>query len=246
MNRFYGVLPKLLLFFIAVASYPSAGIGGIIYSQTTPEEPSAAFGSEDRTGFQKIADNFLIEGTDIQTVQSVRFIGGYGLNNPPPLDPSEDSLPNDDFRIIFFEDASGVPGNVIAGGDFHAGKPAFRSPTNEQLLNGTRRPYEFAINLEESIALAPNTQYWISITNVPGIDHGWLWSRADGGFDQYIVDTLGDLEVGSWEVFETGGMWFELNSERIPEPSAFALLVVGIALSHLPAVRDRQRYTANS
>lgn len=50
-----------------------------IYSQVTPSEPTASFSSQDNSGSQKAADNFVLPGTDPITIRSLRFIGGYGL-----------------------------------------------------------------------------------------------------------------------------------------------------------------------
>src|SRR3954463_1692188 len=108
----------------------------VIYSQTTPSQPLGAYTSTDRPAYQKIADNFLLNGTGSATIRSLRFIGGYGNTQPPPQTPPLNALPPDDLRVVFFVDSGGAPGLSLAGGDFEVGAAVGRAPTGGPLLNG--------------------------------------------------------------------------------------------------------------
>jgi hypothetical protein len=116
--------------------------GAVIYSQTTPSQPTGAFSSNDAGGptDQKVADNFLFSGPGPVTIRSLRFIGGYGLRNPPPPStPPLNGLPDDDFRVVFFADSAGAPGLPLPSADFHVGLAARRTPPGGPLLNGLYR-----------------------------------------------------------------------------------------------------------
>jgi len=215
------------LFFLAIStvSLISSAKAATIYSQTTPEEPNAAFSSNDTPTGQKVADNFILSGTGPITVRSIRFIGGY-IGTPPPITLPVDELPIDNFRVVFLEDASGSPGAPVAGGDFAITLPYGRTSTGGQMLNGVLNPIDVIANLGNGITLAPDTDYWISITNDVRPDHSWAWARAGGVFDQSTAGTDNDIALGPWDIFSNGGMWFELNDQNVPEPTSLALLTV--------------------
>ncbi|QDT01222.1 PEP-CTERM sorting domain-containing protein [Adhaeretor mobilis] len=199
-----------------------------IYSQTTPSEPFAAFSSADFPISQKSADNFLIDAAEPVTVRSLRFIGSTGVVTPTP----------DVFRVVFLEDAGGLPGAPLVGGDFDIGSPYSREPTGGPLLNGVTTPHEYIVNVPGGLVLSPGTIYWLSITNTPQPNLGWVWARADSELDQLTAATSGSVASGPWNTFETGGMWFELNDQTIPEPSSLLLLLA--SLCSTVVARSRQ------
>lgn len=226
-------LSTILLVFTAVFLATSKCVNAApIYSQVLPEEPSAAFGSNDSPISQKVADNFSLSGSNPITVRSLRFIGGSGLANPVP----------DEFRVIFLEDAGGTPGLPLSGSDFNIGSAFSRTPTGGQLLNGVTIPQEYIINLPDGITLSPNTTYWLSITNSLLPNNGWAWARAGGVFDQEIASTTGVVATGPWtKGASSGGLWFELNDQIIPEPSSFVLLLLSLMATAIPRSRHWQR-----
>jgi hypothetical protein len=205
----------------------------IIYSQTTPKEPISAFGSEDSAGLQKVADNFVINGDERVVARSLRFVGGYADRTPPPFTPPVDLLPADKFRIVFFEDDAGVPGMELPDANFDVAHASVRAPTNRDLLNGSYEPVEYWIDLNHGVPLDPENTYWLAITNAPDEEgFGWLWARADGQLDMTTAGTRDSLKTGPWDAYTNGGMFFELRSDRIPEPSSGAVisLLLGVAL----------------
>lgn len=215
-------LPTLALISLLCVGHANSAAAAILYSQTSPSEPRATFASfDDTTSAQRIADSFSIGGSDLVTVRSLRFIGGNG----------QLTVPSDDFRVVFLEDAGGLPGAPILGGDFDIG-PAFRrQPTGGPTIGGRgpgssggTTPLEYIINLPEGVSLSPETTYWLSITNSLLPISGWGWARAEGESDQTIASTTGSIESGPWNASESGGMWFELNGRIVPEPSLLVLL----------------------
>ncbi len=215
----------------------------IIYSQSSPAMPTAAFSSQDKTGSQKIADNFVLLGDDPVTIRSLRFIGGYGLITPPPLTPTLDALPLDAFRITFLEDSGGNPGMPVLGGDFAVPQVIVRNPTGGPLLNGVYTSVEWRLNISGGVTLSPSTTYWLSITNNAGEDFFWVWARANSMLDNQISSTFGSVELGPWQTSASGGMFFELNATPIPEPSGLMLCVIcTLSMWYLHQTHSRHIY----
>jgi hypothetical protein len=199
-----------------------------IYSQVLPANPTGAFSSDNVPDGQKVADNFVLNISEPVTIRSLRFIGGYGIKNPPPQTPPLDALPIDNFRVVFFADSGGAPGILLADGDFSVGVPIRRTPTGGPLLNGVETPLEYVVDLGTGISVGPSTIYWISILNNPGTNYSWAWARALGAFDQQTAGTFGNIEAAPWNVFTNGGMFFELSDRNVPEPSSIGILFAAI------------------
>lgn len=218
---------RVLRTFLVVFIFTSMGClslrcsAAIIYNQTTPVEPGAAFSSLDLTDLQKVADNFQVASDEAVTIRSLRFIGATS---------NLVGTPADNFRVVFLHDNGGAPGSITIGGDFTAGTAARKFFTGGLLLSGRYEPIEYSLDLGEGVTLAPKEEYWISITNNLGQSYGWLWARANGVVDQKTSGTRGEIAGGPWEIFENGGMWFELNTHNVPEPTSILLTCSGIAL----------------
>ena len=216
---------RFLLFsawsFTLVALYGDISWAATLYSQIAPAEPTTAFASSEFSPTsQKIGDNFSIDAPNDVAIRSLRFIGSSGLGDAV----------QDDFRVLFFEDDTGLPGPPVPGGDYVVGQAFSRKPTGGELLNGILPPFEYAINLPQVLNLSPNTLYWLTIVNRPSPDSGWVWARADGAFDSQLASTQGDIVTGPWvHGSSSGGMWFELSDQVVPEPSSLLIVWTGLA-----------------
>lgn len=212
-----------------------------IYGQVSPAQPIGAFTSTNRLDYPKAADSFLLSVSQPVTVRSISVIGGYTATMPPPITPPLDSLPNDDFRVVFLSDSGGSPGSPVAGGDFAIGAAAQRIPTGGLLLNGNQFPIRYTLDLGVGITLNPNAVYWISIANDPGPQFGWQWARASGIYDQYTAETENDVSAGPWNTFATGGMYFSLDDANVPEPACSTIVMMTLfALISIRAPVHRQ------
>jgi hypothetical protein len=191
----------------------------ILFNQTAVQDTVASYTSSNIAGIQKMADNFVVPGIGKYTIRSLRVLGGYS-DIREPLYP----LPVDDFRVVFLSDLAGVPGTPVAGGDFSLPLVAKRAPLNAPLLNGVGRPIEFNLDLGNGITLDGETKYWLSVSNAPTPGSGWAWARAIGLSDQVLASTTNDVEMAQWNVGRSGGMYFELHSLSVPEPSSQFLI----------------------
>jgi hypothetical protein len=243
----YEMLELFVLVFLLCLSGNSSAGAASIFSQTTPDAPWGAYGSSDKANSQKIADDFVLVGTTPKTVRSLRFIGGYVSTTPPPLTPPLENLPEDSFRILFYRDAAGIPGAVAPGGSFSVGSMISREPTGGPLLGGAATPLQFIVDLGSGVPLNPNEVYWLSITNNPGSEHGWVWATALGASGQ-LASTDEDLGTGPWAVGTNGSMWFELNDANVPEPTAWRLVLAGALATPMRkhAIRRRQATIAST
>jgi hypothetical protein len=223
---------------VLVASADTRCGAAVLYSQVTPAEPIGAYSSVDIPSVgQKIADNFVIDAAGPFIIRSLRFIGSYGMRNPPPLTPPLNALPGDSFRVVFLGDIGNGPGMPLESGDFAIGAAIRRTPTGGPLLNGITTPMEFVVDLGNGIELNPLTKYWLSITNNPGAEYGWSWARANGVLDSLVAATFEDIDTGAWTVGSHGGMWFELSDQNIPEPTTYVMLWVAATATGLARVR---------
>jgi len=240
MNRNYWV--AFIAFVFVCMSNAGPVRAAVVYSQTTPPQPTGAFSSTERAAYQKIADNFLLPGSGAATIRSLRFIGGYGVTKPPPQTPALDALPPDDFRVVFITNSSGAPGAPLAGGDFHVGAPLSRSPTGGPMLHSVYPPLQYFIDLGAGVTLDRGTVYWLSIVDDPGTNYFWDWANGAGAYDQGVASSDGDIQSGPWQISSGGGMWFELSDNNVPEPTTVGMLTV--AAFGLWQLRARYQYAA--
>ena len=234
MNRFFSASLPIVALIIGVTIcvlFVAPVRADVIYGQLVPTPPLGAFSSNDAGNVtdQKIADNFLVTGPGPVTIRSLRFIGAYGVNVPPPSTPPLNAQPTDDFRVVFFADSAGAPGVPLVGGDFHIGTKLQRTPTGGPKLNAVVTPLEYVVDLGAGISLSPTTIYWVSLVNNVGPNYGWAWARAAGVFDQQVAATYGDVMTGPWSTDTNGGMYFQLNNNNVPEPASIGMLLAAVS-----------------
>lgn len=203
----------------------------IIFSQTSLEGGlRSAATSGTTTASQKIASDFEFDGDEAETIRSINLLGAYSLSpSQSPASPPIDALPGDAFRVLFFDDQGGLPGTVLAGGDFFVGSAAIHRPTDGELLNGLYTPIEFSLDLGDGIELNPSTRYWMSIVNDPSPNSSWVWGNARSAGDFNSAVTNEDVTSGPWNLSIDDPMFFELDNANIPEPTT--LLILGVSIS---------------
>lgn len=106
----------------------------------------------------------------------------------------------DNFVIELRADAGGVPSSATPLRTYGVGSSATRTATavTTTVPGGTTQPlysYTYAIPGATQHALAPNTRYWLTITNLTASYGGiWAWSTGTGGNATRAVRTNG----GAW------------------------------------------------
>ena len=79
------------------------------------------------------------------------------------------------------------------------------------------------------IALAPDTKYWLGISNFVGRGWGWVSTQQSGS----LVYRAGLTPQDSWSLGGKAAAFY-LTDDIIPEPSTFALVIVGTVIGVLP------------
>lgn len=199
--------------------------GASLFSQTDSSSISAALLSNGDPDGLRVADNFVLPGSQPFLVKSIEVKGGYVSADPPPITPPLESLPADNFQVSFFADDGGRPGEIIVGGDYSNLEAATRNPTNGPLLGQLATPLGYEIEFLGGVLLQPNTPYWVSVSNNLRPSFGWLWSRAAATFDNQIITTTSNDGSENWNSPGMGGMHFGLRGNAVPEPHAFCLAV---------------------
>ncbi|MHC5004673.1 MAG: hypothetical protein ACYTJ0_16290, partial [Planctomycetota bacterium] len=140
------------------------------------------------TGFTS-ADDFSVDSPGV--IESVCWWGAYlpGVNE-------------DEFVITYYENAGGIPGNVIAGPFTQGLDLTVAGPVDTgQLVAGIAPIWEYT-GVHAPVSVEPGC-YWIEIRNdsVPGTNWFWEWSFA--GNNRVVVDAgpngydFGDITVGN-------------------------------------------------
>lgn len=112
-------------------------------------------------GINKLAENFLLLHDAV--VHSLNIWGGYTGNTPVP----------DVFTVVFHQDASGLPGAVIAS---ETAVPSSRTLTGRQFLGVDE--YAYTLTLASPVALPAGT-YVVEIFNdTTGSSTTFIWERA--------------------------------------------------------------------
>jgi PEP-CTERM motif len=155
------------------------------------------------------ADDFrLIPGANVIT--DVHWTGLYAFSNTPLAD---------NFTIQLFNDAGGVP----------ATNPFLSLPVSPSRVDTGRNAagsdiFAYDVNISP-VTLAANTTFWLSIFNNTSNDpnDNWFWGIVDNAGNGAVRDGLGL----AWSPF-INGYEFQLTGVRVPEPSALALLALGV------------------
>ncbi len=194
---------------MGVLALASVSQAGVIYDNGSPPdngELSTYLAETGAPGFaEEVADDFIL-ASGMSTIRDIHWWGGYFNPIGPGL--------VDDFTITIYNDAAvaPIPGtvNTVA----HA-VSVVRTP----VTIGEFDLY-FYTALVDEIALAPDTRYWLGLSNNSGF--GWGWAAGDGmGVLQQSLDT----GSGQW-ISGSDSAAFYLTDD-VPAPGGLAL--VGVA-----------------
>jgi hypothetical protein len=160
------------------------------------------------------ADDFSIQ--DSSQITSLNWWGQYAFENTPQGP--------DDFTVRIFADASGSP-SASPLFQFSLGNLG-RIDTGIDSFGGD--VYAYSAVLPSPVVLAGGTTYWLSIVNntAADADDNWYWqrvTRSSGAVQKR------DNDLSPWLSGESdsGVLAFDLQGIVVPEPSAWALLLLG-------------------
>ncbi len=172
-NALFAATDEVLLTYNPVNSNASQLIqppsNGSLFLQP-PNQSNASFSDHDCQvciiyGEASVADNFILQ--QATEVGSVRFWGGYGMQNIP--------VATDRFDILIHADNGGLPGAVLY--------QVLNIPADQRTVTGATlfglSEYEYRIEFPQNVQLAAGT-YWIEIiNNTVGSGESWFWEIGD-------------------------------------------------------------------
>jgi len=182
---------------------------------------SSAVSDPDLPNF--LADDFMLDpGSNIIT--DIHWTGMYLQGMTPPS--------TDNFTIAIYADDEGAPESTDSPMPVAFVGGPVRVDTGMDLGADV---YGYGV-IVVPIALAPNTTYWLSISNdtTTDLDDNWFWMVNNMGGNGYRTPRA----KSGW-VSTSWSMDFQLTSAAIPEP--MSILLLGLGLAGLGIAREKAR-----
>ena len=173
----------LLALVVLVSAAPARALDPLLFEGATPTS-SWGFSYDQSVGRRIAANPFTVTtGEGRYEITGLRWIGVYTAIGGPTLLPYE-PLPQD-FALVVWEDAGGVPsGDPLTGSFSTFGIAARLLPQVVPVGSfGPRgQQAEYVVELDEPILLDDGVTYWLSIvgTNPTG-ERRWAWVEGNGG-----------------------------------------------------------------
>lgn len=176
--------------------------------------------------FNFVADDFQL--TQAALLQSITWWGGYGNNGYFDTDIfvirlySDDMNPNSLKYVYETEDVHRIPtGNFVTQSAY-------------ELIE----EFQYSINLPAAFSLHADHTYWLEFRNIQDSDNNWMWEFSTN-FPNPGVQWL--YAGADWDFIDGRNMAFSLGLvSPVPEPEAYAMLLVGLGLLGFVARRKNQ------
>jgi len=237
-------VPLLALVFALAFTFAQVAGAQTILIDQQPDQINGLFNDSDcdicGTGQQSIAENFVLIAPE--TIGQIVIWGGYFPTNVP--------LVTDNYTVIFYADAAGLPGAAVAPAETNV--PTTRVDTGIDLFGVDE--YQFTLTLANPVTLTPGT-YWVEIYNdSTGSAESVFWETG-------TLDPVNGLDDGaaSTSTPGSGAGWFNLGAGTnmslqlitiapldVPSMNAWGMIVLAILMagSALWVVIRRRRSTA--
>ncbi|MEO8811408.1 MAG: PEPxxWA-CTERM sorting domain-containing protein [Caulobacteraceae bacterium] len=195
-----------------IALAASGASASIVYTQPFDGTGNLLASQNDTGGgnghFATVYDNFTLGAA--ATINKIDWTGGYF--NPPTPGPITA------FTLTVYADAAGQPGaalytDTISG---NANEAPFACPFACATYSGSA-----------NFAAAAGTQYWLSIVPDLAFPPQWGWATGTGGDGVAFQDFFGARTQLPNDLAFT----LEGSAPGVPEPAAWAMMLVGFGLA---------------
>lgn len=204
----------------------STGQADVIYDNGLPNDAQWRNSDFSNQFGGQAADDFIL-GTD-SSLTAITWYGSYLFTPQQPLP--------DDFTIIIYSDASGMPASsplYIASLSGEVSRQFTGVVVND--VWGDFEMYRYDVSVQ-ALALTADTRYWLSIVNNTSATTqfgGWAWAyNLDGDDPNFTGDATHRWirEGGVWERYGSSNLAFTLHGPAVgvPEPGTLALFLAGL------------------
>jgi hypothetical protein len=215
-----------------VLSPSSAARGEIVIDRQPHQFSGSSSDTEflDAFGFpfwQRSADEVVLSSPAV--IRRVTFWGYYQEDNPPASEVMR-------VRLYGSRLGDGLPdeANILNEQSF---VDPIREWTGRIIFAGVDpREYIFQMDLLTPIALAPNTPYWIEISQIGNSSTHFVWENSITETDGFAFT---NPLVGGWRHTVNTNATLALQLSTVPEPATGALLILSCAM--IPRFRRPRR-----
>jgi hypothetical protein len=174
---------------------------------------AATDGSDPVGSFGPLYDSFTTKNLSVP-VADLQF--RFGTSNPNSTGM---------FSLNLLADNAGSPGGLIASS----------GALTDALLNTSPLGATCFCNL------APNTRYWLGISDAGGTAAVWDWSLDTSG--KGVAGEFFSNQNGVFSNFD-GPYQMEVSVVGVPEPATWAMMILGVAMTGFAARRQRKAAAA--
>lgn len=187
-----------------------------------------------------LAENFVMPTAG--AITEIKLWGGYWYLDQAPA--------NDNFNVIFHDDAGGTIGSV-------ASDPAFTTSRDDAgatwvnmkwcaTCNGNALVFEYTLTMTDTVNLSAGN-YWVEIYNdttghTAKNDFFWTWGYLDptNGIDG-LAWAQGSAPGSSWNIDSDGNLALEISGTMVPEPVSSSLFIIGGAILGFRKFRGKNK-----
>lgn len=211
---------------IVATGLTSSATAAVIFNNGSPQlipvpAQGALFADPGNANYSGAADDFsLASGQNV--IRDIHWWGTYGVT------------PSDAFAINIYNDSAGTVGSLNTAVSISS-----LQRTDTGLTINGREMYLYDAVVSD-ITLTAGTTYWLGIANTSGGtgSNAWAWvdsANSGGNARQYSISNA------AWGNSSGKSLAFNLTNTVVPEPSTFALILLGLMGVSFVALRKKNR-----